>query len=298
MPHDAADTMSDDLRRLIRASDHHRCDPGRLEAVSGSLRAPASAVRIGQTRLSFHHVRAKLDAMIARLEAWPLDVPVRFFELLADDAIHAVLGPAGRFAVAQDGNHKLAALRALDGLILTDPAFAAYRADPMIRVRVTDDLSALEEAEFWTRLAPRLFLERLDGRLADRPPLSASEAEDDPYRLLAVRLRAKTKLRGARMRLTGADYPLWIKTPGQAHYVELRVASVLAAALRARATGWDGDRALTLREEETCRRALLGASLGGVTVVPERAHRSVLERQLRPLHEARFSGSAGAPFWA
>jgi hypothetical protein len=266
-----------DLRRFIRASEHHRLGaweaPVRAAASKRALLMSPGALRIGQTRLSYDLVGAKLAELTDGLQA---DPRCRYRDLLRDDAIRGVLGPGGRYTVVEDGNHKLAALLALDGLSLLDPRFVAHRdslsnADaPQVRVQISRDLSSLSEREFWAKMKSRLFLERLDGSIAERPPLSFADAEDDSFRLLAAEVRARAKASKQGVKLSGAEYPLWIKMPRAPDFIEFRVASVLRRT----------SHAIGAEREAAWRRALGRASIPEVWVVSERAHAKQLEKHL------------------
>jgi hypothetical protein len=276
-PRDMPQYSAADLRRFIRTSEHYR-----LGAWGAPVRAAASkvvqlmspgALRIGQMRLSFDLVGAKLTELADAVLA---DSPCRYRDLLREDAIRGVLGPGGRYVVVEDGNHKLAALLALDGLSLLDPRFVAHRdslsnADgSLVRVQISRDLSWLSEREFWVEMKSRLFLERLDGSIAAQPPLSFAGAEDDCFRLLAAQVRARAKASKQGVKLSGAEYPLWIKMPGAPDFIEFRVASVLRRT----------SHAIGAEREVAWRRALGRASIPQVWVVSERAHAKQLEKHL------------------
>src|SRR5687767_7377145 len=117
-----------DLRRFIRASEHHRrgaYDALVPAAVSkrAMLMAPG-ALRLGQTRLSFDIVGVKLADLLVKLRSSSVR---RYRDLLREDALRGTIGPDRRYAVIEDGNHKLAALLALDGLILLEPRYVDLR---------------------------------------------------------------------------------------------------------------------------------------------------------------------------
>ncbi len=278
------------VKRLMQAAERRiprrldRAVARRLEglAAGDTAMVPFHVLRPGQAQLSFAHAGTKVEKFLGKLEGHtPEDLTA-----LAGDLglleVPCLIGPGGRFAVIHDRHHHTSGLLALIGWtdMLTHhgqalhmgkpgPELATLQAlfgsdAPMIQIKVTDNLSHLNEAEFMKAAESYLHRDTPSGGRIDQLPVRFSQLYDNPFRFLASDTKIKVERTGDgkkdfELETKNEAAAIWVKPPSAPDFIEFHVGKVFAAAFAQTGRSYDPSTALTAQDVDTLRSALAAA---------------------------------------